>query len=41
MKLCHELIDKVVVDKEKVEINYRFPVSSNFNKRRERLGVLM
>jgi hypothetical protein len=41
MKLCHELIDKVVVDKENVEIHYRFPVSSNFNKRRERVGVFL
>jgi len=41
MKLCHELIDKVVVDKEKVEIHYRFPVSSNFNKRRERPGIFL
>jgi site-specific DNA recombinase len=41
MKLCHELIDKVVVDKEKVEIHYRFPVSSNFNKRREHLGIFL
>jgi site-specific DNA recombinase len=40
MQLCRDLIEKVVVEKQNVEIHYKFPVSSNFNKKRERHVVL-
>jgi site-specific DNA recombinase len=35
MKLCSQLIEKVVVDDHSAEIFYRFPVSTNCNHRRE------
>ena len=35
MSLCKDLIEKVVVERHNVEIHYKFPVSSNFNKRTE------
>jgi site-specific DNA recombinase len=35
MKLCRDLIEKVVVKKHDVKIHYKFPVSSNFNNKRE------
>jgi len=35
MRLCRNLIEKVVVKKHDVKIHYKFPVSSNFNKKRE------
>jgi site-specific DNA recombinase len=35
MKLCRDLIEKVIVKKHDVKIHYKFPVSSNFNKKRE------
>ena len=35
MKLCRDLIEKVVVKKHDVKIHYKFPVSSNFNIKRE------
>ena len=35
MSLCKDLIEKVVVERHNVEIRYKFPVSSNFNKRTE------
>ena len=41
MKLCQDLIERVVVDRHNVEIHYKFPVSSNFNKKRERPKILM
>ena len=36
MKLCQELIERVVVDDHSVEIYYRFPVSTNCNRNGER-----
>ncbi|PYV40146.1 MAG: hypothetical protein DMG09_07490 [Acidobacteria bacterium] len=41
MKLCSQLIERVVVDHHTAEIHYRFPVSTNCNLRRERGRVLM
>ena len=35
MRLCKDLIEKVVVERYNVEIHYKFPVSSNFNKKTE------
>jgi hypothetical protein len=39
MQFCRDLIEKVVVEKQNVEIHYKFPVSSNFNKKGERPAV--
>ncbi len=36
MKLCSQLIERVVVDDHSAEIHYRFPVSTNCNTRGER-----
>ena len=41
MRLSQKLIEKVVVEKYNVEIHYRFPVSSHFNKKREHVDVLL
>jgi site-specific DNA recombinase len=41
MGLAQKLIEKVVVEKQDVKIHYRFPVSSHFNKKRERADVLL
>ena len=35
MSLFKDLIEKVVVERHNVEIHYKFPVSSNFNKKTE------
>ena len=40
MQLCRDLIEKVVAEKQNVEIHYKFPVSSNFNKKGERPKIL-
>ena len=32
MKLCSQLIDKVIVDRHSAEIHYKFPVSGNCNR---------
>lgn len=41
MKLCSQLIERVVVDDHSAEIHYRFPVSTNCNTRGERGCPLM
>ena len=41
MRLCQDLIEKVVVEQQNVDIHYKFPVSSNSNKKRERPEVIM
>ena len=41
MRLCQDLIEKVVVEQQNVEIHYKFPVSSNSNKKRERPKVIV
>jgi len=33
IKLCHELIEKVIVKNHEVEIHYKLPVSSNYRKK--------
>jgi hypothetical protein len=40
MSICRDLIDKVVVDNYNVEIHYKFPVSGNTNRKRERPKIL-
>ena len=39
MKLCSQLIERVVVDDHSAEIHYRFPVSTHCNPRGERGGL--
>ncbi len=41
MKLCSQLIDKIVVDSHSAEIHYKFPVSRNCNRRGEAACVLV
>ena len=35
MRVCRDLIEKVIVKKYDIKIHYKFPVSSNFNTKRE------
>ena len=41
MKLCSQLIERVVVDDHGADIHYRFPVSTNCNPRGERGCILV